>query len=119
MKKPLIFIVLIISLALCACDDIIKNDIKVVNNCGWSINVAITSSSATPSTYVAIPNGGNSKFTGFSDGTYYIHVRASPDSGATPEQKDWERVDMHIYKDDDWVISWSSSPSGFKILYTL
>jgi len=116
MRKIFILSILLVSFIVFSCDDTVTFDIQVKNDCDWPIKANISSSQSN-STWYTIPAGGSYSFTGFENGSYFIHATSSENFADARSNNNY--LQIKIFTDDTWTISWDYSRSAYAVHYRI
>ena len=113
MKKILILSAIFMVLMLSSCDELLKNQIKVLNKCDGEIKVGISrTSTITTSKYIQVDE--LATFFGLSEGSYFVTIERGDDS-ATQASSTVPKTYNNIYisKESTWVVT--QEGSSFKL----
>jgi len=109
-KKILILGAISISVILCSCELILgtgsgPSDITLTNNCGFDIQVNISTSNKKPSVFIPIANMRSQKFS-VENGYYYVHIirTSTLDYFVTNDT-------LQVNKNDTWTIKYDTTNS--------
>ncbi|MDR0496441.1 MAG: hypothetical protein LBH42_02375 [Treponema sp.] len=107
--KKLIFLVVVVALVLAACaDDTPKGfNVNVTNNCPFEIRIGVNKSSSRSSYNTSIPRYG-SRTINVENGFWYVWL-TSNDGNAPYAARGEFGVDMEVYDNTTWGITWNGS----------
>jgi hypothetical protein len=108
-KPVIIFLIVFVIFSFTACDDKIKNNVTITNECGETIVVAVMESLGYPSSGITLNNGQSHSFEDLEYDKGYILIKSSSHGNA------WYNSERMSFNKTYTIASWNGN--GYTITY--